>query len=379
MALFGKNGIFGKKANPTFRVKVRDRSAGDYNSEGGYYFKTVDYPTTLLKLRPGQSMSSAKHLLNAEAPDFNPDPKSLFPADYAFHWQGNREMIITELSFQDYICLDEVEVAGIKMRAPLQEALRVYPALEPAHFYNQLMSLREPHAWTYYRAQARDFDLQIGIKDGLVESIAMHLTGWIAEQARVEPERLSGQKEASVQRAARSAWQALTDPNERLLGWGQSLDMANAGPKAWEWYARRLLESGPDAWHEAADNWNWGYGVEPLVWIVSQDQCDKATALLIFHLGEPHFYADELAAGKDFAGNATYALLQGIRDRWTSGFYRRSEIAFDVSKYDDPPEAGDNDEDFVAASMRRSLLGRKPPSGLFFQGSPHKRDTFSRV
>jgi Domain of unknown function (DUF4274) len=377
VALFGKNGIFGKRASPTFRVKVRDRSQGDFDSEGRYYFKTVDYPTALLKLHPGLSIGRAKHLLNTEAPDFNPDPTSLFPKDFAFHWQMNKELVITEFSFQSIYCIDDVTIAGITTRMPFQQALGVYPALQLAHTYNQLRNLHEPHTWAYYRAPTREFDLQIGVKDGLVDAIALYLSGWIAEQARIEPERLASLKAETALRAARSAWQALTDPNERLLGWGQSRDMSSSGSKAWEWYVRRLFESGPDGWHEAANEWNWDNGVEPLAWIVNQNQCDKATALLIFHLGEPHYYAEKLAEGKDLADNQVYALLQGIRERWLAGFYHRSELALDVSEYDDPPQAGDSDKDFVAASMRRSQVGRIPPKGHFFKGSPHKRDIFS--
>jgi Domain of unknown function (DUF4274) len=381
MVLFGKLGIFGRKSPATFRVNVRDRSQGEYDSQGRYYYKSVDYPSAILQIRPGQTMGQIKHMLDTLAPGFCPDPRLLFPKDFPFGWQANWDKVITELHFQSLHVIDEVTIAGIALRSRLEEALKVYPGLRSAKVYNEISNLQQPHAWTYHRSAASGFDLQIGIKDGLVDSIAMYLPGWIEEQEKTEPGKLVAAKSRIAKRAedevADRAWQALTDPNERLVGWGQYRDRGSSGLKAWEWYARRLIETGPDEWHDAADQWNWDNGVEPLTWIIRQSECDRATALLVFHLGEPHFHAEKLTEGRDLGNDKTYALLAEIRERWFSGKFQRSEIGFDVSEYDDPPTATDSDRDFVAASMRHSIPGRKPLKGLFFKVSPFKRSTFS--
>ena len=51
-----------------------------------------------------------------------------------------------------------------------------------------------------------------------------------------------------------------------------------------------LSAMSPDDWHRVADVHNWDDPLDVLYWIVSQPNCDKATARLIFWKGEPTGY-----------------------------------------------------------------------------------------
>ena len=56
-----------------------------------------------------------------------------------------------------------------------------------------------------------------------------------------------------------------------------------------EWLARK----GPREWHGVAAHWNWDQGVEPLLWVLEQPDCDKGTALSVFWACDPYDQMDE--------------------------------------------------------------------------------------
>jgi hypothetical protein len=92
-----------------------------------------------------------------------------------------------------------------------------------------------------------------------------------------------------------------------------------------------LKTASPDDWHRIADEHNWDTRLDILYWIVSQPECDKATALLIFWKGEPigHDFEDE----QEKMGVESYAvepMLKYIVQRFNLAGYTRSEIAFDM-------------------------------------------------
>jgi hypothetical protein len=97
-------------------------------------------------------------------------------------------------------------------------------------------------------------------------------------------------------------------------------------------YARWLRTSStPDERHVAADIWNWDYSHAPLLWMIRQPDCDKATALTIFFKGQPFYYLEFVADRTKVPGHSLeiYDFLVEIRQRFAKGFYSRSEIAFD--------------------------------------------------
>lgn len=66
-----------------------------------------------------------------------------------------------------------------------------------------------------------------------------------------------------------------------------------------------LAVRSPDDWHRYADNLNWDDRLDGLYWIVSQPDCDKATAVMTFWKGEPTGYdwqdCDEPMGENEFA------------------------------------------------------------------------------
>lgn len=92
-----------------------------------------------------------------------------------------------------------------------------------------------------------------------------------------------------------------------------------------------LATASPDEWHRVALDFNWGEPLYVLNWIVHQPNCDIATALTIFWLGEPEFWLEESGSNKDTPNAYSYmnrAICAYIADRVLAGGYTRSEIMF---------------------------------------------------
>jgi Domain of unknown function (DUF4274) len=91
-----------------------------------------------------------------------------------------------------------------------------------------------------------------------------------------------------------------------------------------------LKNASPDDWHRYADNHNWDERLDGLFWIVSQPDCDMATALLIFWKGEPTGY-DYETEEEDLGGDiyAIVPMLKYISKRFNTTGYARSEISYD--------------------------------------------------
>jgi|GEM_PF-3942120 len=130
----------------------------------------------------------------------------------------------------------------------------------------------------------------------------------------------------------------------------------------------QLREMGPDGWHRIALYANWDF-TEPEVWrwIVSQPDCDRATALAIFWKAAPAYYVQFADRESVPAVNREgFDLISLIRGRWLAGAYTRSELAFDLQN-----DAGSVDlaelerlhgerlEQAIPASMRVDLPGRR--------------------
>jgi len=105
-----------------------------------------------------------------------------------------------------------------------------------------------------------------------------------------------------------------------------------------------LKTASPDDWHRYADNHNWNDRLDGLFWIVSQPECDKATALLTFWKGEPTCYDYETEEEK--MGDDVYAvapMLRYIAERFNKEGYTRSQIAYDFLE-----DHGLNDPEYKA-------------------------------
>ena len=92
-----------------------------------------------------------------------------------------------------------------------------------------------------------------------------------------------------------------------------------------------LSKMDPDDWHFIADAHNWADELDVLYWIVSQPECDKATARQVFWMGEPTGHDFEEC--EEVMGESPYSvepMLKYIADRFRSGGYQREEIKFDI-------------------------------------------------
>lgn len=85
-----------------------------------------------------------------------------------------------------------------------------------------------------------------------------------------------------------------------------------------------MRQKGPASYHMVARGWNWDNDLEVLEWIVSQEDCDKGTAQIVFELAEPWFYKeDEREADGSFGiFQKTYDLILKIARNWERGFYK---------------------------------------------------------
>jgi hypothetical protein len=97
-----------------------------------------------------------------------------------------------------------------------------------------------------------------------------------------------------------------------------------------------LQDAGPDDWHRAALDFNWGNPLYLLDWIVKQDDCDVATALTIFWLGVPTCCIEETqerSEEPDGYSDLNRLICVYVSNRVAAGGYKRSRIAFmpDVS------------------------------------------------
>lgn len=120
--------------------------------------------------------------------------------------------------------------------------------------------------------------------------------------------------------------QAFAEPNEADLD-----HLISSDDPVISAFTRWLAtEAGPDDRHRVAAGWNWDAGEDPLWWIVTRPDCDKATALMVLWKTGPNHQLDPMAW--DTADHDEHDLYHTIRSRWSAGFYTRSELAFDFRR-----------------------------------------------
>ena len=121
------------------------------------------------------------------------------------------------------------------------------------------------------------------------------------------------------------------------------LDMEQLRRLAWEttvpadgdWEAQAqarigwLAEATPEQWHSFALGFNWDDPLEPLFWIVRQDDCDMATALTVFWRSEPGWDFMKLAKGEKVYEREEAPLIEYIANRIWQKCYPRRKIAWD--------------------------------------------------
>ena len=121
-----------------------------------------------------------------------------------------------------------------------------------------------------------------------------------------------------------------------------------------------LRGQSPDVWHDAASNLNWDNAERVLDWVVSQPNCDKATAARIFWAANPLYYMRALATA-EWRSEQHLRLVTKIIRNWKSGFYKRADLVW-------------REDHRVDYRLTRENLGGSdplaipPPGGVQFPG-----------
>ena len=91
-----------------------------------------------------------------------------------------------------------------------------------------------------------------------------------------------------------------------------------------------LQSRSPEDWHFVGDLLNWDNAMNVIQWILDQKTCDKATAAMMFWKSSPDYYLQfpNREAAVTHAPVDGFDFTKQLLERWTSGFYHRSRIAF---------------------------------------------------
>lgn len=146
-----------------------------------------------------------------------------------------------------------------------------------------------------------------------------------------------------------------------------------------KFYRFLATDATPEDWHKFAMYANWD-SHDPAVfeWIVSQPECDKATALLFFWKSSPEYELECPEASNAFSRDE-YPLINLIRERWIRGDFKQSEFAFSFAEdlwdfnFDQLDQRfGERAKELLPDSMRASLLGHRLDTNDLIDGIPSR-------
>lgn len=103
------------------------------------------------------------------------------------------------------------------------------------------------------------------------------------------------------------------------------------------------LESAEEL-HVFAVNWNWDWGIKPLLEIIRSQLCDKGTALLIYWYCSPvAFYKRHQSQESvlDDYERRIYKLMKEVEQKYSQGFYTHQTIEFNPAKDWQEPYGGE--------------------------------------
>lgn len=261
-----------------------------------------------------------------------------------------------------------VRVAGLHIGMAWRDAQALYPELRLGADMCGIQS--------YQGAVTTDgFELRLNIKDGQILSFGLARLGtaqYLADYAAfIEMKGDEAQAVRDAKNAREGRWRTITDPEAMLREWAEHCRPWDELSTRYVAYAEWLFKATPEQRHDAARNWNWDYGVPPLLYIVRQPDCDLATALEIFYLAQPSWYHqfDVDPSCKRLLDGDVYSLVKEIRARVNAGGFSRREIAFDgIGMFD--REIGANTEFTPRNVFRVKLPGKAVQDGDFDDGVP---------
>jgi hypothetical protein len=294
----------------------------------------------LASLRPMMPFEQLSKLIG---PEWQPSPGGwLSERRFTVHIdvEGKIGALIFEQNFPSTISIDDLHV-GMN----LDDLIAARPGFSIA------ASRAYPFLITDYtvRTDAGDEITARVLQNGVVRSLEISRPGrtypdgsrWQATQINISP-------------------CSYRDPSEMLSDWaaGFSLTEDHAVLPA---FARWLMqESTPDDWHRFVPAWNWDFGIEPLLWIIQQRDCDRATALTAFYWTRPGQFLDERAKVRQYSLDS-FDLINEVRQRFLDGFYTRSSLAFREEAYVDSTDDVEAVDRAIPEAMRAVIPGRVVP------------------
>jgi hypothetical protein len=80
----------------------------------------------------------------------------------------------------------------------------------------------------------------------------------------------------------------------------------------------------PVDWHRCAITFNWDYRIDVLRWIAAQSECDRGTAIHLFHCQRPYYYlpyaSDLETFWRYYVGDRELTML--VTERWRAGQFK---------------------------------------------------------
>jgi hypothetical protein len=236
------------------------------------------------------------------------------------------EKVSFEAPFPATTSLYGFAIGMTQAEAEIEMARLRLTALEPPGPENRFSSGRLPDGFEVTLRFRKDVLEQLTIAQANHSEISETRAQFRRKQMEEEDRR----------RELADSWKKITDDDDTmLLTWAKHCKpWEDYEPSEFVRYAEWLRKADPDQRHAAALNWNWDYGLAPLLWISRRPDCDLATALHIFFGGEPEYYltvcGDRALVAEGHGNLMTFDMMMDIKDRIERGFYRRSAIAFDL-------------------------------------------------
>jgi hypothetical protein len=102
---------------------------------------------------------------------------------------------------------------------------------------------------------------------------------------------------------------------------------------------RWLAKQSPEARHFTALHLNWDYALPCVAWLVSREDCDLATGVAVFWLGNPEEflkYPSLERVKKERGDSDTFELLDRIVKWEADGLYTRRQISRNPEEFGRP-------------------------------------------
>lgn len=106
----------------------------------------------------------------------------------------------------------------------------------------------------------------------------------------------------------------------------------------WESEKKRLFSEISDSYelHAYAANYNWDDGIEGLKEVITSPLCDKATALMIYGLGEPGYFYRKIEKNEELHDyeQEQWAFLKMIEEKISKEELTEGLISYDPNDFD---------------------------------------------